>query len=331
MKTPEIPVRREPTRREFLALGAGAFAIAALPAALRPGRRLVRRRVPVMGTIAEVAVVARDPRAAHRAIDAAVAELVFVDRTMSRFRRDSDVGRVNAAAVDEAVPVGRATAAVLGEALRWAEASDGAFDPALAGAVALWDVASRREPPPAADVRRFAGRGLHRYLELGRWRGRPAVVRRDADVAVDLGGIAKGYGVDRAAEALRSWGVADGLVNAGGDLYALGTSAEGDPWEVGVRSPVRPDALVATLRVADRAVATSGDYEQYFDHGGRRYHHLIDPATGEPWRTAVHGVTVVADDCVTADVAGTAAFGRPPARARRLVESVAPGAELVFA
>jgi thiamine biosynthesis lipoprotein ApbE len=92
-------------------------------------------------------------------------------------------------------------------------------------------------------------------------------------VGIDLGGIAKGYGVDRAVEALRAWGVTSALVNVGGDLYALGSSEDGDEWEVGIRSPEDPSRLKGVIRIEDRAVATSGDYERFFDYGDRRFHH----------------------------------------------------------
>ena len=104
----------------------------------------------------------------------------------------------------------------------------------------------------------------------------------DEDMGIDLGGIGKGYGVDRAVAVLREWGFQNGLVNVGGDLYAMGVSEDGDPWNVGVRSPDDPQGLVANLAMSDQAVATSGDYHQYFEHDGRRYHHLLDPTTGAP-------------------------------------------------
>lgn len=316
-----------PSRREFIALGIGAFVVAALPRAARPPRRLVRRTQPVMGTLAEIGVVARDRRWGHRAIDAAMAELSRVEREMSRYRADSDVGRANAAAAGSAVAVGAETAAVVAAGLRWAEASGGRFDPALARATALWDVERRHAPPAADRVRRYAARDLWRFVEVGRHGGHPVVLRREADAALDLGGIAKGYGVDRAVAALRDWGVTSGLVNVGGDLYALGASEDGDPWEVGIQDPLRPERIGATLRVEDRAVATSGDYERYFEWRGRRFHHLLDPRTGAPRATSIHAVTVLADDVMTADAAGTALFGLGPAEAGRLLAAAAPGAE----
>lgn len=319
------------SRREFVAAGAGAFAVAAfLPGALGDRRRLVRRSIPVMGTVAEVAVVHRgDARGAHAAVEAAFRQLRWVDRTMTRHDDGSDVGRANLRASDGPVAVHPATAHVIERALQWAEATDGLFDPCLAGAVALWDVKHRREPPPPGQIRMWADRHLWRHLRLDRSNNEPSVRYTDPDVALDLGGIGKGYAVDRAVEALRSAGVRDALVNAGGDLYALGRSPEGDAWRIGVRSPADPGRIVTSVRLEDRGIATSGDYEQYFAHGGRRYHHLLDPRTGAPRRSAAHSVTVSAGSCLAADAAATAAFGVPPADARRLLATVTSGAELV--
>ena len=298
-----------PSRRGLLALGAGAFVVAAVPFTLRGRRRLVRRRVPLMGTLADLAVVHEDERLAHAALDAALDELRAVEATMSRFLPESDVGRANRGAAHAPVAVSRPTADVLAAALRWADSTDGAFDPCLGRAVGLWDVAHRKTPPAASRVKALAGRRLYRALELDEWRGQPVVRFRDADIALDLGGIAKGFGVDRAVAALRDRGIRNGLVNVGGDLYALGVSEDDDPWRVGVRSAEDPTRLATTLTLTDMAVATSGDYEQFFRHRGEHYHHLLDPVTGAPRKTRARSLTVTAATCMTADVAATARFG----------------------
>jgi len=317
------------TRREALALGIGAFAVVAGPLAVRRRPGLVRRTVPVMGTVAEFAVVPGGRTPAQAAIDAAVDELRRVERLMTRFSETSDVGRANRLAAVRAVVVSGETALVLGEALAWAAASDGRFDPALGRLIRLWNVGERRTPPPEAAARALAGRRLYREVELDTWRGEAVVRFTDRDVEVDLGGIAKGYGVDRAVAVLRREGVRQAIVNVGGDLYALGASADEAPWRVGIRSPEDPDRMVETLEVRDAAVATSGDYLQYFQHGGRRYHHLLDPVTGEPHRTPVHSVTVRAGTCLVADAAATAVFGMGDLRAATLLEARAAGARVV--
>jgi FAD:protein FMN transferase len=314
--------RGRPSRRDFLGLCIGGFLVAGVPAAMRGRPPLVRRTVPAMGSFAELAVAHRDERYAHGAIDAALHEIARIERLMSRFRPDSDVGRLNAAAPGTAVGIGADTRVVLLEALRWAEASDGAFDPALARAVELWDVRARTAPPAAGELRRFAGRRLYRALDVDRGRA----VLGHADVAVDLGAIAKGYGVDRAVLALREWGVTSGLVNLGGDLYALGAAPDGEPWRVGVRGA--GGAIVATHLVADGAVATSGDHEQHFVHAGRRYHHLLDGRTGEPYVTAARSITLQADSCMSADAAATTVFGRSADDAHRILRAAAPDARI---
>ena len=317
------------SRRRFLSLGVGAFVVLTLPVSLRRMTRHARRSVPVMGTIADLVVVDPDEAKAQEAIDAAIRELRWVERTMSHFTADSDVGRANLGAASGPVVVTAATATVLEEALRWAELSDGRFDPCIGRATALWNVGERQTPPSTLETRRFAGERLYQELEVDRWRGEQVVRFRSDALAIDLGGIAKGYGVDRAVRALRDRGVENALVNAGGDLYAIGLSEDGDPWEVGVRDPRDPGRLAATLSVSDRALATSGDYFQYFDHGGRRYHHLIDPTTGEPRHSQLRSVTVAAETCMAADAGGTAAFGCEPDAAQELVARAADGAEIV--
>lgn len=326
------PERQErfPSRREFIGLGVGAFVAAAAPPLLGGRRRIVRRTLPAMGTLVEVVVPSSDPAGARRAIEAALEQVRRVDRTMTRFDRNSDVGRVNAAPPGRPVRVAEATARVLEAGLRWAEVTDGRFDPCLGGAVEAWHVGRRREPLETDEIRRWAGKGLWRSLELEPGPGGARVRLHRPEASLDLGGIAKGHAVDRAAGALRRHGVRDGLVSAGGDLYALGVSGDGDPWEIGVRDPENPARHLEVLRVSDAAVATSGDYEAGFDHGGRRYHHLLDPATGEPRRSPVRSLTVTAERCMAADAAATALFGTPAREAASLLARAAPDASVAY-
>jgi len=319
----------DPNRREFLNLGMGLFVALSLPLAFRRRTILTRRTLPLMGTIAELQVAHHDQQLAEDAIDAALAELLWVERTMTRFRPDSDIGRANLGAAREAVLVAPATAAVIQAALRWAEATEGRFDPALGAASELWDVLNRKVPPPPAPVRRLAGRGFWRRVDVDWSRGTPAVRFNDPEVQLDLGGIAKGYGIDRATAALRARGIRHAIVTVGGDLYALGAAPGGEPWRVGIRSPHDHTALAATLDITERAVATSGDYERYFQWRGVRYHHLMDPDTAAPRRTLIHSTTVLANRCIDADAAATAVFGMPRAEALATACRLAAGAEVI--
>jgi len=271
-----------------------------------------------MGTVGEITAVHRDAGTASAAIEAAFAELQRVEHLMSRFQATSDIGRVNASAAG-AVSVSGETLDVVRRALGWAEASDGRFDPALGVVSEAWDVGHRHAPPSPAVTRRLAGRALYRAVDVSTWRGQPAVRLTNQDVHLDLGGIAKGHGVDRAVAVLREHGVEDGIVSVGGDLYALGHRPDGTAWRVGIRSPFEPSRLIGTFDASDEGVATSGDYERFFRYRGVVYHHLMDPATAEPIRSDRHSVTVRATNCCDADAGATAAFGLDPEAAERLL------------
>jgi len=326
-REPGVP-HHHPTRRDVLRMGLGAFLVSAVPFSWHR-RTLVRRTVPVMGTIAEFAVLTFDQRLAQQAIRAAIDELRAVERTMSRFDPSSDIGRANRGAAADGVPISDDTALVLQEALRWAEASDGAFDPCIGKVLELWDVMHRHAPPPARQVHTLAARQFYRGMDVSRWQGAAAVRFTTDDIHVDLGGIAKGFAVDRAVAALRSRGIDRALINVGGDLYALGRAPSGDPWNIGIRSPLDPSRLAGTLELTDAAVATSGDYLQYFQYAGRRYHHLLDPRTAAPRLTPTHSVSVSASSCMHADAAATAIFGMRQADAERILAGRGHNARIV--
>ena len=319
------------TRRKFIALGVGTFVVGSVvPRGLFGGRRrLVRRTIPVMGTIAEVGIVSADVGRAEVAIDAALDELSKVNRTMSRFTALSDIGRANLEAHRGPVVVGEETARVVGEALRWSEGVAGRWDPGVGKVCALWDVKHRTVPPPADDVERFANRKFYRAIEVERRAGKPVLFYHSPDVAVDLGGIAKGYAVDRAIDAIRAHGFKDAIVNAGGDLFAMGHSERGDAWEIGIQDPRSPGRITRTFSLTDRAVATSGDYIQYFEYHGRRYHHIMDPITAAPRLTPVHSVTVAAPTCMEADVGCGNVYGLDRNDATALLARLSGGASLL--
>jgi thiamine biosynthesis lipoprotein len=322
-------IRRHLDRREFLTVGTGVFVALSFPLALRRHISLVKRSVPLMGTIAEIQVAHQDERFAEDAIDAAITELQWVERMMTRFRSDSDIGRANLGAGRDGVRVSRETAFVITAALRASSASNGRFDPAVGAASELWDVLNRHEPPAGDRVQRLAARGFWRKVDVSEGLGSPKVRFDDPDLHLDLGAIAKGYGIDRATSVLRSRGAKHAIVTVGGDLFALGNSPEGEPWTVGIRSPHDEHALAATLRVSDRAVATSGDYERYFMWHGVRYHHLIDPATAAPRRTPFHSATVLASRCIDADAASTSVFGLPRDVALVIARRIDASAEVI--
>lgn len=321
-------IRDQVGRREFVGMAIGAFIVASVPLARRRPVGVVRRAMPVMGTIAQFAVSHRDARQAHAAIDAAITELQWVERTMTRFTDGSDIGRANLFAARDAVEVTPETALVTAEGLRWASALNGRYDPAAGAVVGLWDVRHRHEPPPADRVAELAARRFHRAVEVGTRRGAPVLRYHETDARLDLGSVAKGYGVDRAVMALRRHGIEKAVVVAGGDIYALGTAPDDEAWTIGIQSPTDDDAIVGTLRLADRAVATSGTYRQFFRYRGRTYHHIMDPVTAQPRETTMRSLSIIADSVMQADAATTALFGMGEADIVGELARTLPGAQL---
>ena len=137
---------------------------------------------------------------------------------------------------------------------------------------------------------------------------------------LDLGGVAKGYAVDEAVRVLKEGGIRSGIVNAGGDLRSFGLKPGGKRWKIGVQHPENPQEMSGVLEVGEISVATSGDYQRYFEVDDIRYHHILDPATGYPARSGLKGTTVFAPDCATADALATAAFVLGPVKGIELLQ-----------
>lgn len=263
----------------------------------------VRRCRPLLGTFVAIeAEGAASDAALHTAVDAAFACVARVHARMSFHDPASDLARLNARAHQEPQEVDPWTREVLAEAVRLGDASGGGFDVAVAPRLVRWGFL----PRPAGDLR-AAETGSYRDVEL-RSDGRVLFAR---PLQLDLGGIAKGFAVDRAVEALREAGVTRGRVDAGGDLGFLGTP----PARLRVRDPRAPWSATRELAVEGPAVATSGGYFARRRHRGRRVTHLVDPRTGAPVRRS-GSVTVFAPSALQADaltkavaVRGAAACG----------------------
>lgn len=264
---------------------------------------------PFAGSLARVTVADAEPERARAGIEEAFLELARVDATMNEWRPESPLSALNAAAGSghwTELPADLCT--VLRLALDGARRTGGRFDPSWAALRDLWRFDGESSvPDPALVRRRCALVGWQRVEVQGPGAGACRARLPRSGMAVGLGGIAKGWAVDRAAEALRARGLADFLVEAGGDLYAAGRR-DGRPWEVGVRDPRgAPGTTIATLRLSDAAVSTSGDYEHFFIARRTRYHHLIDPRSCQPAR-ASRAATVVARSAVDSEVLSKAVF-----------------------
>jgi len=264
-------------------------------------------------------------------VDAVLEE---VNRQMSTYLPDSEISRFNRAGTDEPFPLSADFLAVMRLALLISSATDGAFDPTVGALVNLWgfgpDRTERRHPTDAQieTARRTVG---WRHLSLT---DEGQLVKDIPGLYLDLGAIAKGFGVDKVALLLLSHGVEDFLVEIGGETLGVGQNAEGVPWRVGVMRPdFKPGSdLQGIVHLSgSRAIATSGDYQNYFlDEEGRIRSHIIDPRTAAPVPHAVASVSVLADDCITADALATALTVLGPGEGLPLLVTHFPSVEALF-
>jgi FAD:protein FMN transferase len=257
----------------------------------------------IMGTVGKLTAVATDAQAPSAAVEAGFARLRAVNALMSDYRPDSEISRLNAAPRNTPVELAPETFFCLERAQDIAAATDGAFDITVRPLVSLWREAAANNTLPSDDqlaaVRQSVG---YQKLQLNA-NNRTATLSAPK-MQLDLGGIAKGYALDLAAQAMQEHELAGGLVDVGGDVYAFGHNADGSKWQVGIQHPFEA-GLYGVLAITDRGVATSGLQQRFFEIDGRHYSHIIDPRTGRPTDQAP-SVTVIAPTGLLADAWATA-------------------------
>jgi thiamine biosynthesis lipoprotein len=274
--------------------------------------------IDLMGTRVSVELWHDDAVEAEALVLAVLDEYRRIDFLMSTYRPDSEISRVNSEASGRPVHVGSELFGVVERSLELSAASRGAFDISYESVGYLYDFRAHARP----DKRQIQS-GLaaidYRLIELDR--AASTIKFAKNGMRINLGGIAKGYAVARGAELLVSRGVQHALLNAGGDTRVLG-DRRGTPWIVGIRNPRSADAVVTRLPLVNEAISTSGDYERFFEEDGRRFHHIINPSTGEPTE-GVLSVTVIGPDSTTTDGLSTTLFVLGVEAGMELIESFA--------
>jgi len=258
-----------------------------------------------MGTLVEFTIAAVDSEKADPAIAAAAREMQRIEDAFTIYGdQPNAVKSFNASTPGTPVTLPDEVAALLTLALRVKQQSGGAFDPALGKLNLLWGFSL--DPPPAAppdsDAIRAAIPPAHCIEKQGNiW------LRLDARCLLDFGAIAKGYAIDRGIAVLREHGIANAIINAGGDIRLIGSHGQ-KPWRIGIRHPRNQGDVIASLMLhGDISIVTSGDYERFFIDNGKRYHHLLNPQTGWPARGA-QSATIIANNAALADAWSTALF-----------------------
>ncbi len=264
-----------------------------------------QQQILALGTLVDVVIYGEDELKAQQAVETVQQQLEKVHHQWHAWQ-PSRLTKIN-----EQLAQGRTVTlepegiTLIGQGIRLARESDQLFNPATGKLIDAWgfhsDERSNTAPPSDKKIQQLVNQSPS-MLDLSL--NGDQLSSNNPAVQLDVGGFAKGYAVDLSIEALRRIGINNAIVNAGGDLRAIGNK-NGVPWRIGIRHPRKPGVLASVDVEGDESVFTSGDYERYFDYRGERFHHIIDPRTGKPAQ-GTSSVTVIHTDAITADAAATA-------------------------
>jgi len=285
----------------------------------------IRRVKFQMGTKVEILVLGKDRAALEKAAADGFGEIERLEQKLSRFREDSMLSRINEAAGAHPVQVDSELFMLIQKSVEVCDESSGAFDITILPVLSLWKFNGQNSRPPSPEEvkDKLALVGCKKIILK---KDESMVFLPDPGMAIDLGGIAKGYAADKVAELLQKEGVSAGIVNIGGDMKVFG--GRGGGMAVGVQDPRHTGRVIAKIYLKDSAIATSGDYERFFIYRGIRYSHIIDPGTGYPVR-GEESVSVIAKDGLTTDAWATALFVLGSEQGLKILES-RPGLEALF-
>ena len=266
--------------------------------------RVFERAFYSMGSEMEIKLYCPQSAKCADAVNEVYGEVQRLDYIFSSFRADGVLAGVHLNAEKGPVKVPREFIELTRRSLELSELTGGAFDITVGRIFELWKEAGETGNAPTKteieDARRCVG-----YKKVALFPKRGEISLNPACVRLDYGAIGKGYAVDRAVGILKKYGIRRGIINFGGNIYALGPPPGKDGWVVGIQDPFDSSKSMIEIVVREQGVATSGDYERFFEIGGKRYSHIIDPRTGVP-STGVKSSTVVSGDAATADALATA-------------------------
>jgi len=278
----------------------------------------------IMGTQIRVELWASDESEGMAAIAAVLEEFRRIDRAMSPYRETSELSLINREASQHPVKISDELFSLLEKSLAFSRLTEGAFDSTFASVGHQYDYRQGIAPTDeklAADLPKINYRHIVLNPEAH------TVSFKQAGVRIDLGGIAKGYAVDRGIALLQQRHIDQALITAGGDSRILGDHG-GRPWNIGIRAPRDRKNVVAVLPLTNTAVSTSGDYERYFEADGIRYHHIISPTTGRS-ATELQSVTIIGPDATSTDALSTSVFVMGPTAGLELIDRL-PAFEAVL-
>ena len=282
------------------------------------------RTETIMGTRIYVQLWAEDATKGNEAIDAVMAEMRRIDELMSHYKPESELSQINERANREPVQVDQELFELIKLSTYYSQITEGAFDITYASVGYLYDYPKHVHPTEAQIKSALPGVNWRNMLLD---EAQHTVRFEHPGMRIDLGGIGKGYAVDRGVAILKARGIDHAVVTAGGDTRIIGDHM-GRPWLVAIRHPDNPQKVVTRIPLSDAAMSTSGDYERYFDEDGVRYHHIIDPHTGHS-ASKVRSATIIAPTATQTDGMSKTAFVLGPEKALEIINRM-PEYDAVF-
>jgi thiamine biosynthesis lipoprotein len=280
---------------------------------------LQRRTQFIMGTLVEITVREKDAPKAQSALASAFDEIGRVENLMSTHLANSEISQLNDLAGEKtSFAVSPDVLEVIRRGIHWGKQSKGALDISIGPVSELWRFDDDNPSIPNAQRLTETLRRVNFHeIKIDESRVR----LKQPGMSLHLGAIAKGFAVDQAMRVLEKNGIRHGLINAGGDLKALGERKEGQSWTIGLQHPRQPEKMIASFSLSGKAVATSGDYQKYFIKDDTRYHHILNPKNGMP-ATGMISCTIIAETVMNADALATAVFVLGPDKGMALVDSL---------
>ncbi|ERM19799.1 FAD:protein FMN transferase [Brevibacillus laterosporus] len=257
------------------------------------------------------------------------ARMKEIEFHLSRTLQGSEVYRINEQAGKQAVPVSEETYGVIKKTVKFAELSEGKFDPAIGPLVSLWNIGQDNAKVPSEEKLKEALQVID-YRQIVLDDAKRTVFLKQPGMAIDLGGIGKGYAADQIAAYLTEKGFNSAIIDLGGNILALGKKPDGKDWVIGIQDPDRNRGnQLGKLKVINKTVVTSGIYERYFEENGKHYHHILNPATGFPVDNHLFSVSVITNESADADALSTTGFALGLEKGMSFMESL-PHVEAIF-
>lgn len=289
-------------------------------------KEYISREFYSLGTLNQLKVSGRK---ANKAIDESIRKLCEIDDKMSVFKENSEISKINQHAGKQAQIVSKDTYYVIEKAIKYCSLSKGDFDITIRPIVALWGIGKEDSKVPTINEIKETLKVVN-YKDIVTDKNNRSIFLKYKKQEIDVGGIAKGYAADEVRDIMLKNKIKSGLINLGGNIFVIGNKDDGTAWTVGIQNPIKTRGEFAlTISVINKSIVTSGSYERYFETGGKKYHHIINPSTGYPSESDIISATIISDNSIDGDGLSTGVYIMGVQKAMKLIEEI-KGIDAIF-